>query len=448
MKLVVFILLITTTMAVPYLSSIQTWLASFQQPLKSLIDNPLRRSTIPQFILDARHPWILANQRKLERLPNAEAFLCSNPDSDSKEETEKEPQTCTTELEIPSDIFDNLEIDNNRAGISRPGWPNALERLGEMKRCQRALNQVKTLEVDIFVHREKYSAQYLKILEHFETPEALLTLFGDVLESMTNLETLKWKIPKEYTHSFEEAFTARNLSLPSIKHLEPGPSSHYLVSMCPNLERLENGGGFMWYHGYMPDGRDWAMMLIQAATSTPKLKRFAMVGGHDGWTPERISEVVKCIPQIESLGLLGSLGRWHDYTGYDTGDSGKLKVALEILSELQNLTHLDLGPSSDLDRGFDGGPGCGNAYFGKGGRKYLRQVTRQGAEATEKGGNIVVETLPRLKSFTIGGTKANVTRVEDKMVNATWPWTGRMDEWLMEVVPERSELWDVEYDRM
>lgn len=33
------------------------------------------------------------------------------------------------------------------------------------------------------------------------------------------------------------------------------------------------------------------------------------------------------MPQIESLGLLGSLGPSADYTGIDTGDSGKLKVS-------------------------------------------------------------------------------------------------------------------------
>jgi hypothetical protein len=276
-------------MAFPGFASVQTWLASFQQPLKNLLDNPLRRSTVPQFILDARHPWILANQRKLERLPNAEAFLCSGPNSESKESTGKETATYGVELEIPPDLFVALEIDNNRVGISRPGWPNALERLGEMRRCPRALNQVKTLEVDIFVHEGKYVDQVLKILEPSQPPKQLLTLFGEVLESMTNLETLKWGIRKEDTHFFEEAFKARNLTLPSIKHLEPGPSSHYLVGMCPNLETLQNGGGFMWYHGYMPDNRDWGLMLIQAAASTPKLKRFAMVGGHAGWTPALVS---------------------------------------------------------------------------------------------------------------------------------------------------------------
>jgi hypothetical protein len=285
MKLGAFLLLIPATIAFPGLSSAQIWLASFQQPLLNFMANPTRRSDVSQFIIDARHPWILANQRKLERLPNAEAFLCLGPDSEANAETE----TWEEELQIPLDLFDKLEINNNRVGISRPGWPNALERLGEMKSCQRALNQVKTLEVDIYVHHGEYQDPVLKLLDPFQPPEQLLTFFGDVLESMTNLETLKWGIPKEDTHFFEEAFRSRNLTLPSIKNLEPGPSSHYMVGLCPNLERLQNGGGFMWYHGYMPDGRDWGLMLIEAALSTPKLKRFAMVGGHSGWTPFLVS---------------------------------------------------------------------------------------------------------------------------------------------------------------
>jgi hypothetical protein len=121
---------------------------------------------------------------------------------------------------------------------------------------------------------------------------------------------------------------------------------------------------------------------------------------------------------------------------------------MDVLTGLENLTLLDLPGSSSLGLGFDGGPGCGNVYFGKQGRIYLREVTKQGAEATEKGGDIVVANLPHLTSFTIGGMEANITRNEEGMINATWPWTGRMDEWLMEEVPEEPDFDGVEYDSM
>lgn len=110
---------------------------------------------------------------------------------------------------------------------------------------------------------------------------------------------------------------------------------------------------------------------------------------------------------------------------------------------MKNLKHLDLPPSSDIGVGFNGGPGCGNVYFGKEGRKYRRQITRESHEATEKGGNIVLATLPHFSSFTIGGSQPTITRGEDGKVHATWPWTGKMDE-----EPEEPDFEDIEYDSM
>jgi hypothetical protein len=119
-----------------------------------------------------------------------------------------------------------------------------------------------------------------------------------------------------------------------------------------------------------------------------------------------------------------------------------------VLTGLENLTHLDLPDSSSLDIGFNGGPGCGNVYFGKEGRIYERQITQEAAEATQQAGDIVVANLPHLTSFTIGGMKANITRTEERMVSATWPWTGRMDEWLMEMVPDQLDPADIVYGSM
>jgi hypothetical protein len=111
---------------------------------------------------------------------------------------------------------------------------------------------------------------------------------------------------------------------------------------------------------------------------------------------------------------------------------------------LQNLTNLDLPESSRLGLGFDGGPRCGNAYFGKKGRKYLRQVIREDAEATDTAGDIVVRNVPQLVTFRIGAQCPDITRGSDgkHIVSCTWPWTGRMDEWLMEEVPETLDGFD------
>jgi hypothetical protein len=121
---------------------------------------------------------------------------------------------------------------------------------------------------------------------------------------------------------------------------------------------------------------------------------------------------------------------------------------LNLLTALERLKHLDLPGSSSLGLGFDGGPGCGNAYDGKDGRSYMREVTRESIEATEKGGYIVVANIPHLTSFTIGGDMPNIMRSEAGMINATWPWTGRMEEWLMEELPDLPYFDEIEYDRM
>ncbi|KAH7309996.1 hypothetical protein BKA65DRAFT_519262 [Rhexocercosporidium sp. MPI-PUGE-AT-0058] len=438
MKIAILFSLFAATMAFPGLSTVQTWLASFQQPILNLIDNPYRKSTIPQFILDTQHPWILSNQRKLESLPNAEAFLCFDRNFDIQG---KQVEGTEAELDIPPDLFENLTIDNNPGTFSRPGWPNALERLTEINRCPLALARVKALHVNIFVHHGEYADLWLKALEPNQPSEQLLALFGDVLESMTGLNSIKGSIRTEDAHFFEESFKARNLTLPTVTNLETGALSRYLVGMCPNLERLETGSGYDW-NGYSRDEPDWRVLFIQSAALVPGLRRFAMSGSYKGWDPELATEIVKAMPQIESLGLYGSVG-----SRLYTEDNDKFENILEILASLKNLTHIDLPYSSSLAMGFDGGHWCGNAYEGKNGREYGREVSRQFAETTEKAGDMVMSNLPRLSSFEIGETP-NITRAENGTVTLTWPWTGRIDEWTFEIWPEVDDFGEVWYDSM
>ncbi len=39
-------------------------------------------------------------------------------------------------------------------------------------------------------------------------------------------------------------------------------------------------------------------------------------------------------------------------------------------------------------------------------------------------------------------------RSYDGLVTMTWPWTGRMEDWLGDIVPEEPDFEDVEYDSM
>ena len=99
------------------------------------------------------------------------------------------------------------------------------------------------------------------------------------------------------------------------------------------------------------------------------------------------------------------------------------------------MTQLDLPPADELDVGFYGFPGCGNAYFGPGGRDSERRVWRDSLQAIERAATIVVEVLPRLTGFSIGGDQVNITRYDNGTSRASFPWTGRIDEYVMELLP-------------
>ncbi|KAL2067654.1 hypothetical protein VTL71DRAFT_15750, partial [Oculimacula yallundae] len=438
MKLFILFSLLTIVLAFPDLSSVKIWLASLQQPILDIIDNPRRTSTIPQFIVRAQHPWILANQRKLEVLPNAEAFLCLGPTDPKADKNAAQ----TADLQIPSDLFQNLSIITHQYDDSRLGWPDALERLTEIIRCPRALTEVKNLEVNVHVRRREYDGLLGKAIEGHEPPEKVMSLFGDVLEAMTRLETLIWEIGREDAPFLEQSFRARNLSLPSVTFLQPGILSHYMIGMCPNLETLENGGGYDW-NGWTGDGPDWRMLFIESAASAPKLKRFAMQGKYEGWSLEYAAGVAKSVPQIESIGLRGAIRRRDP-----SENNNMLKSIVETFASLQNLSHIEIPWHGGLGLGFDGGAWCGNAYDGPRGEAYGREVAIQGAETTEKAAAILMTALPQLTSFSIGDDRPNVTRAENGSVIITWPWTGRMRDWVFEIWPPNPEFETIEYGRM
>jgi len=115
---------------------------------------------------------------------------------------------------------------------------------------------------------------------------------------------------------------------------------------------------------------------------------------------------------------------------------------VDVLTKFSHLQHLYLPPSSGLNLGFDGGAWCGNAYFGASGRQYGRSVARTDAETTERAAEIVLSSLPGLKSLCIGGAHANITRDDRGGIGAAWPWTGRMTNWTYEVWPEERDWTD------
>ncbi|KAI1326937.1 hypothetical protein F5Y16DRAFT_373234 [Xylariaceae sp. FL0255] len=215
---------------------------SWVEGTQSFLSNPIRRSRIPQFIIDTKHPFININHKVLESLENVELLLCSVHETSEVELEQVDSSLQTLGLEIPPDLFDRLEIDNTRlVGTNRPGWPNALERLKEMQRCPKALAQVKDFQINIFNHDSKWAPWYMRILEPSRPSIELLDRFADVLGNMTSIETLSWRIAPKYAHHFEKYFVDRGpeFQVP-VQKLVVGALGHFLVSMCPNVTSLEN----------------------------------------------------------------------------------------------------------------------------------------------------------------------------------------------------------------
>lgn len=232
-------------------------------------------SQIPQFILDTNHPWLATNKAWLSRYPNVAEEICSR---DSPLWT----SPASPDHALPVDLFTNLLIDNNAAphGIcgGRLGWPNVHDRLREMAACDASLAGVRSLHVDVYVHDDKWS----HYMETTLPPPGVPELFADVLSQMSNLERLDWGISNEATREFESAFVAKGLMLPSVKYLQPGAGSDYLVSRCPNLEVLE--AGCYSHHWSWHSGDADRLELIRASTGLESLKEWRLTTQWDGWT--------------------------------------------------------------------------------------------------------------------------------------------------------------------
>lgn len=239
-------------------------------------------SKIPQFIEDLNHPWIKENKQWLEQRSNPIRDLC---DLDSPLRNGNEDGYA-----LPSDLFHRLEIDNNRCGIERSGWGNALQRLREIKNCPAALHDVRHLHVDVYLKEGEYGDD--DDPEPIEPGTEISQLFVDVLRSMPNLRRLDWGIPPESTPFLGECFTREKLTLPSINHLVLGPFSEYLVPLCPNLAELQ-AGDYTDHWGWSKisstdddEDPDPYQRLIQSTSSAVNITTLSFNSGDNGWTPQ------------------------------------------------------------------------------------------------------------------------------------------------------------------
>lgn len=260
-------------------------------------------SSIPLFILDTQHPYLLENRAALEAL-DAHQALCDR--SSSLRNQLLQP--------IPDDLFSQLQIDNDRgdaAGILDRvldwgfHWGKAEAVLSGIKTCSAALETCEELRVAIGISDYEESPEI--------PPPALIGALADVLESMPKLATIDWQQPtnQRATAAIEKTFAERHLRFPGLEKLRIGRNMHFLAAAAPNLKELEGPD----------DGETWSTTdeqtaLVESIGVRSDLKNFSMEAG---WSDELAGMVVKAMPGLESLSLRGAMTRW-DYRNNDAID--------------------------------------------------------------------------------------------------------------------------------
>ncbi|GKT61889.1 hypothetical protein ColTof3_09228 [Colletotrichum tofieldiae] len=375
---------------------------------------------IPQFILDTQHPWLSVHANDLSRVADPASALCTHiNDPSPRNEIKREDAQVASSLDIPADLFYKLEIDNNRVGISRYGWKNARNRLAEMKACPRALQEVQQLKIDIYVYQD--SPWGILGTESRLPPKALTAMFAEVLGSMKNLKKLNYMVRgTDENAAIAKAFIDSRTELSGVEQLTVNMAAPMLIDMCPSVTCLVAKRDILWQDYELKVDEVW----MKAAGQLKGLKKLHL--GDVVWKDGMVDLILKETPNIEEL-WVGSSRRVSRYPAPD--ERGKmLRDLVGALTALQNLKLLHLPWSSELELGFDGGPGCGNSYLEGGGEQYRLYVRSRGIAATELAGKIVQEVFPRLKGVYIGGHYGNFTTGADGEGVVTWEWTGRFDD--------------------
>ncbi|KAI1750018.1 hypothetical protein F4782DRAFT_511026 [Xylaria castorea] len=217
-----------------------------------------------------------------------------------------------------------------------------------MHRCSNALVSVKFLNTNV-----RFSKMEGNLPGPSESPQLIKeveTLFADVSGNTTNMETLEWDTPSTYAHYFEQHFVDRGLVMPSVKQLEPGPMSHFLVRFCLNGAELRSRDRSLTWKLYGDDASVGdTMLLIQAcafASNSPKLSI-----GWDYVTASNMQDIMIAMPSLRGLELKTGLSpRYNPWNPFEPGDHKPiLGQVLKPLSGLVNLTHLGLPGPEDLD---------------------------------------------------------------------------------------------------
>ncbi|CAG9952885.1 unnamed protein product [Clonostachys rosea f. rosea IK726] len=289
-----------------------------------------------QGTLDLGNDYIEANRHILELHGNPKEVLCH----------QESPLQDSLPFSVPDDLFNELIIDNARFSTPRRGWQNAQDRLSEILDCPAALESCARFYVDIYRHeydafrqgpgspnltaasgsvmihpnvtmKYRYMGESIASIdthnelgEQTDAPTALADLFVDVLTSMPNLQTIEWKGPEGTFQGehFEEMFTERRLSLPTVKNMHLRSNFIFLAAMAPNLESLT-------YDPVLSPRQSqerYRKQVLEIISDLPNLKSVRL---HSSWDERDFLELYKAVPRLERLEIEGTV----DFMAFLTG---------------------------------------------------------------------------------------------------------------------------------
>ncbi|KAJ7257820.1 hypothetical protein C8J57DRAFT_545650 [Mycena rebaudengoi] len=216
--------------------------------------------------------------------------------------------------------------------------------------------------------------------------------------SLTRVNQITCSIDESEEVHFEEGFCSLKKQIPSVKSIL-GRSSHILVHLCPNLERISNLGLYRRTNPALP------MVLNHRKLHGSEKIRFLEM--NHSWSVDDIKVLHDAVPNVSTLVLDGCIAN------YSTG----IYQFLPALAEFRALKFLGIMDLRNLNAGFHP-PGCGNVYMDPGGRELAVRVSRQAKDLREAVTVAAFSACKHLQEVWIGsGSKARAERQDRAVKN-------------------------------
>ncbi|WPA97128.1 uncharacterized protein RHO25_001736 [Cercospora beticola] len=200
------------------------------------------------------------------------------------------------------------------------GPEHMIESLKALRQSEDALKAARELHIDLWPEPDR------------AVPPGLLDELGSLLlecmASMNRLTRISLSTTPSCSESMRETFEQAGSSYPQVKELVVGSHSGWLISYCPNVERIfsddwlvESLSG----HNPLPD-------FLQAAGQATELREFSC---NALWDIESVQLAYQHMPQLRSLGIRGRI-------------SPPLQEMITILRKFRYLRSLALPEASML----------------------------------------------------------------------------------------------------